>query len=88
MLRTTAYEDRITANSASSRDQSVADHDLHIIYRLNRIKTGHRLPHCLKVLLEKLARNEVQRHPARPHRTPTAEEKPGASAAFGGRSTA
>ena len=46
------------SNSFGTRDQLVVDHDKYEIHRLDRIKTAHRLPYSLKVLLENLLRTE------------------------------
>ena len=46
------------SNSFGTRDQLVVDHGSYVIHRLDRIKTAHRLPYSLKVLLENLLRNE------------------------------
>ena len=46
------------SNSFGTRDQLVVDNDKYEIHRLDRIKTAHRLPYSLKVLLENLLRNE------------------------------
>ena len=46
------------SNSFGTKDRLVVDNDTYIIYRLNRLKTAHRLPYSLKVLLENLLRNE------------------------------
>ena len=46
------------SNSFGTRDQLVVDNAKYEIHRLDRIKTAHRLPYSLKVLLENLLRNE------------------------------
>ena len=46
------------SNSFGTRDQLVVDNGKYEIHRLDRIKTAHRLPYSLKVLLENLLRNE------------------------------
>ena len=46
------------SNSFGSRDQLKVDDTSYTIHRLDRIKTAHRLPYSLKVLLENLLRNE------------------------------
>ncbi len=46
------------SNSFGTRDQLVVDQVAYEIHRLDRIKTAHRLPYSLKVLLENLLRNE------------------------------
>ncbi len=45
-------------NSFGSRDQLLVDGTTYQIHRLDRVKTAHRLPYSLKVLLENLLRNE------------------------------
>ena len=46
------------SNSFGTKDRLVVDNDTYTIHRLDRIKTAHRLPYSLKVLLENLLRNE------------------------------
>ncbi|MEO8743438.1 MAG: aconitate hydratase AcnA, partial [Lysobacteraceae bacterium] len=46
------------SNSFGARDQLKVDDKSYTIHRLDRIKTAHRLPYSLKVLLENLLRNE------------------------------
>ncbi|MEO7067495.1 MAG: aconitate hydratase [Rhodanobacter sp.] len=48
----------MNSNSFGTRDQLTVDDTSYQIYRLDRIKTAHRLPYSLKVLLENLLRNE------------------------------
>ncbi|TAM55881.1 MAG: aconitate hydratase [Paraburkholderia sp.] len=48
----------MSSNSFDTRDQLSVDQHTYTIYRLDRIKTAHRLPYSLKVLLENLIRNE------------------------------
>jgi aconitate hydratase len=48
----------MTTNSFGSRDTLKVGSNAYQIHRLDRIKTGHRLPFGLKVLLENLLRNE------------------------------
>ena len=45
-------------NSFGTRDKIEVDGTAYHIHRLDRIKTAHRLPYSLKVLLENLLRNE------------------------------
>jgi aconitate hydratase len=46
------------SNSFGTMDQLIVDNATYTIHRLDRIKTAHRLPYSLKVLLENLLRNE------------------------------
>ena len=48
----------MSSNSFGTKDLLAVDNDTYTIYRLDRIKTAHRLPYSLKVLLENLLRNE------------------------------
>ncbi|MEO6102390.1 MAG: aconitate hydratase, partial [Pseudoxanthomonas sp.] len=48
----------MSSNSFGSRDQLKVDDIRYQIHRLDRVKTAHRLPYSLKVLLENLLRNE------------------------------
>ena len=48
----------MSSDSFGTRDQLTVDDTSYQIYRLDRIKTAHRLPYSLKVLLENLLRNE------------------------------
>ncbi|MCL4746646.1 MAG: aconitate hydratase AcnA [Burkholderiaceae bacterium] len=48
----------MTSDSFGTRDQLVVDGTAYQIHRLDRIKTAHRLPYSLNVLLENLLRNE------------------------------
>ncbi len=48
----------MSSDSFGTRDQLSVDDTHYQIYRLDRIKTAHRLPYSLKVLLENLLRNE------------------------------
>ena len=48
----------MSANSFDTRDQLRVDDVSYRIHRLDRIKTAHRLPYSLKVLLENLLRKE------------------------------
>ena len=48
----------MSGDSFGARDQLVVDGTGYEIYRLDRVKTAHRLPYSLKVLLENLLRNE------------------------------
>ncbi|MGH8801325.1 MAG: aconitate hydratase, partial [Casimicrobiaceae bacterium] len=47
-----------TSNSFGTRDQLAVDTATYAIHRLDRVRTAHRLPYSLKVLLENLLRNE------------------------------
>ncbi len=46
------------SNSFGTQDRLAVDDVEYLIHRLDRIKTAHRLPYSLKVLLENLLRNE------------------------------
>jgi aconitate hydratase len=48
----------MTSNSFGTQDRLRVDGDSYTIHRLDRIRTAHRLPYSLKVLLENLLRNE------------------------------
>ena len=48
----------MSSDSFGTRDQLKVDDSSYQIYRLDRLKTAHRLPYSLKVLLENLLRNE------------------------------
>ncbi len=48
----------MSSNSFGTRDSLQVDDTSYQIYRLDRVKTAHRLPYSLKVLLENLLRNE------------------------------
>ncbi|MFC5582769.1 aconitate hydratase [Rhodanobacter terrae] len=48
----------MSSNSFGTRDQFAVDNKAYTIYRIDRVKTAHRLPYSLKVLLENLLRNE------------------------------
>jgi aconitate hydratase len=46
------------SNSFGARQRFAVKEDTYTVYRLDRVKTAHRLPYSLKVLLENLLRNE------------------------------
>lgn len=48
----------MTNNSFNIRDTLAVDGTTYTIHRLDRISDSHRLPYCLKVMLENLLRNE------------------------------
>ena len=48
----------MSSDSFGTRDQLTVDDTSYRIYRLDRVKTRHRLPYSLKILLENLLRNE------------------------------
>ncbi|TAL98814.1 MAG: aconitate hydratase [Rhodanobacter sp.] len=48
----------MSSDSFGTRGQLTVDDTSYQIYRLDRVKTAHRLPYSLKVLLENLLRNE------------------------------
>ncbi|WP_027491541.1 aconitate hydratase, partial [Rhodanobacter sp. OR444] len=48
----------MSSDSFGTRDQLTVDDTRYQIHRLDRIRTAHRLPYSLKVLLENLLRNE------------------------------
>ncbi|WP_320109455.1 aconitate hydratase AcnA [Alkalimarinus alittae] len=66
-------------NSFGTRDTLLVDDSAYHIYRLDQIKTSHRLPFSLKVLLENLLRNEDGRLVTREQIQALADWKPQAS---------
>lgn len=48
----------MSSNSFGTKAQFAVDNKAYTIYRIDRVKTAHRLPYSLKVLLENLLRNE------------------------------
>ncbi|MEO8545946.1 MAG: aconitase family protein [Burkholderiaceae bacterium] len=48
----------MTSDSFDTQDTLVVDQTTYHVHRLDRVKTAHRLPYSLKVLLENLLRNE------------------------------
>ncbi|MFC5439148.1 aconitate hydratase [Rhodanobacter ginsenosidimutans] len=70
----------MSSDSFGARDQLVVGGTSYQIYRLDRIKTAHRLPYSLKVLLENLLRNEDGRLVTREQIQSLANWQPGATA--------
>ncbi|MEO8779443.1 MAG: aconitate hydratase [Rhodanobacter sp.] len=70
----------MNGDSFGTRDQLMVDDSSYQIYRLDRIKTAHRLPYSLKILLENLLRNEDARLVTREQIQSLADWQPQATA--------